>query len=96
MLAAEREGIGAEPPAIEVFVVTEAEKPLAILAELRRRGLSADVDYAGRSLKGQLTQAQRLGADTTVIVEGDQATIRRRGEHDTAVPVTALVDRLTQ
>ena len=96
VLAAEREGIGAEPPAIEVFVVTEAEKPLAILAELRRRGLSADVDYAGRSLKGQLTQAQRLGADTTVIVEGDQATIRRRGEHDTAVPVTALVDRLTQ
>src|SRR5204862_2948043 len=40
VLAAEREGIGAEPPAIEVFVVTEAEKPLAILAELRRRGLS--------------------------------------------------------
>ena len=35
---------------------------LAQLAELRRAGLRADTDYAGRSLKGQLTQAGRTGA----------------------------------
>jgi histidyl-tRNA synthetase len=35
---------------------------LPLLAELRRRGLRADMDYAGRSVKGQLTQAGRLGA----------------------------------
>ena len=32
------------------------------MAELRRAGRAADTDYAGRSLKGQLTQAGRLGA----------------------------------
>ena len=96
VLAAEREGIAAEPPTIDVFLATEGEKPLQLLAELRRRGLSAEVDYAGRSLKGQLTQAQRLGAHTTVVVEGDRATIRRRGESDVAVPAGELVDRLTQ
>jgi histidyl-tRNA synthetase len=96
VLAAEREGINAEPPTIDVFLATEGEKPLQLLAELRRRGLSADVDYAGRSMKGQLTQAQRLGARTTVVVEGDRATIRRRGDSDTTVPAGELVDRLTQ
>ena len=95
ILALEREGVTADPPEIDVFVVTEGEKPLELLAELRRGGLSADVDYAGRSLKGQLTQAQRLGARTTVVVEGDRATIRRRGESDTAVPVAELIARLT-
>jgi histidyl-tRNA synthetase len=96
VLAAEREGITAEPPAIDVFLATEGERPLQVLAELRRRGLAAETDYAGRSLKGQLTQAQRLGAPTTVVIEGDEATIRRRGESDATVPVSALVDRLTR
>ena len=54
------------------------------------------MDYAGRSLKGQLTQAQRLGAAAIVVVEGDQASIRRRGEPDVAVPVGELLDRLTE
>jgi histidyl-tRNA synthetase len=95
ILALEREGVTADPPEIDVFVVAQGEKPVELLAELRRRGLSADVDYAGRSLKGQLTQAQRLGARTTVVIEGDRATIRRRGESDTTVPVAELADRLT-
>ena len=33
-----------------------------ILEELRENGLAADMDYASRSTKGQLTQGQRLGA----------------------------------
>ena len=37
------------------------------MAELRARGIAADTDYAGRSLKGQLTQAGRTGAPTVVI-----------------------------
>ena len=32
------------------------------LRDLRERGIAADTDYAGRSLKGQLTQAGRSGA----------------------------------
>ena len=96
LLSLEREGVTAEAAPIDVFVVTEGEKPLDLLAELRRRGLSVDVDYAGRSLKGQLTHAQRLGARATVVVEGDRATIRRRGEPDATVPVGELVARLTR
>jgi histidyl-tRNA synthetase len=95
LLALEDAGVTVEQPPIDVFIVTEAPKDLAFLAELRRRGLSADADYAGRSLKGQLTQAQRLGARATVLLEGDRATIRRRGESDTTVPLAELADRLT-
>jgi histidyl-tRNA synthetase len=96
ILALEQEGISAEQPPIDVFLVTDGKKPSALLAELRRRGLSADIDYAGRSTKGQLTQAQRLGARATVVVEDDHATIRRRGESDVMVPLAELADRLTR
>jgi histidyl-tRNA synthetase len=96
ILALEQEGISAEQPPIDVFLVTEGDRPLELLAELRRRGLSADLDYAGRSTRGQLTQAQRLGARASVVLEGDRATIRRRGEKDVTVSVSELADRLTR
>jgi histidyl-tRNA synthetase len=79
---------GAEGPApeIDVFFALEdqAARPdvLAAMAELRRSGRAADTDYAGRSLKGQLTQAGRLGARATVIARGDGVTVRRGGEQD--------------
>jgi histidyl-tRNA synthetase len=79
---------GEEPasPEIEVFFAIEDESSrpevLAALGELRRSGRSADTDYAGRSLKGQLTQAGRLGARVTVIAHGNGATVRRAGEKD--------------
>ena len=41
------------------------------MTELRRAGVSCDADYAGRSRKGQLTQAKRLGARRVVTVEPD-------------------------
>jgi histidyl-tRNA synthetase len=52
---------------------------LAQVAELRRAGLSADTDYAGRSVKGQMTQAGRTGARLLVRVSGDEATLRAEG-----------------
>jgi histidyl-tRNA synthetase len=52
---------------------------LATLARLRAQGLASDTDYAGRSKKGQLTQAARLGARTTVVVDADGARIVRPG-----------------
>ena len=58
---------------------------LVALAALRSVGLRAETDYAGRSLKGQLTQAQRLRARTTVIVRADGVTVRRRGADDIVV-----------
>jgi len=44
--------------------------------ELRRVGLSAELDAAGRSLKGQMKHADRIGARKVAILEGDAATVR--------------------
>jgi histidyl-tRNA synthetase len=76
----------AEQVSIDVFFAFDAlerrKELLPLIAELRRRGRLVDTDYAKRSVKGQLTQAQRLGARTTVVVRADGFTIRRRGEQD--------------
>jgi hypothetical protein len=45
-------------------------------------------------LKGQLTQAGRLGAATTVVVRGDGASIRRAGEDDVEVALDDVPARL--
>ena len=86
VLSLQQQGVEAESPAIDVFFAVEDDgaRPdvLVALAELRRGGRAADIDYAGRSLKGQLTQAGRLGAGVTVIVRADGATLRRAGEQD--------------
>jgi histidyl-tRNA synthetase len=88
-----------EDPGVDVFFVCEesADRALVIplLAELRRRGLRADMDYAGRSSKGQLTQAGRLAAGWTVIVDGGQATVREQGRQDWTAPLDELVDRIS-
>jgi histidyl-tRNA synthetase len=47
----------------------------ALTLELRSRGLIANVEQAGRSLKGQLKHADRLGAQQVVIL-GDQIEIK--------------------
>jgi histidyl-tRNA synthetase len=67
---------------------------LPVLAELRRSGIAADLDYAGRSFKGQMTQAGRTGAATVVIVGADGATIRRGGRDEQTVPLADLVATL--
>lgn len=99
MLALELEGITFESPGIEVFVVVEEgaarERVLQSLAELRRAGVSADTDYAGRSFKGQMTQAGRSGASTVVIVRGEEAAIRRDGGDEQLVALDELVATLT-
>jgi histidyl-tRNA synthetase len=93
VLSLEQQGVEAEPPAIDVFFAVEDDgarpEVLAALADLRRRGTAADTDYAGRSLKGQLTQSGRLGAGATVIVRADGATVRRAGEKDEDFPSLA-------
>ena len=62
--------------AIDVFFVAEegADRGAiaAALAELRKHGISADMDYAGRSVKGQRTQASRLNARRVEVVAPGQ------------------------
>jgi histidyl-tRNA synthetase len=99
MLALELENITFESPGIEVFVVVEEgaarERVLQSIAELRRAGVSADTDYAGRSFKGQMTQAGRSGAKTVVIVRGEEAAIRRDSGEEQLVALDELVATLT-
>jgi histidyl-tRNA synthetase len=99
LLAIEREAEPAQAEPLDVFVVVEPEAPrervIELLAELRRRDVSADADYAGRSVKGQLTQAGRVNASATVVVRPDGATIRRRDGPDEEVGLDDLVARLT-
>ena len=93
VLSLQEQGVEAEQPDIDVFFAVEDEgarpEALAAMAELRRAGRAADTDYAGRSLKGQLTQAGRLGADVTVIARADGTTVRRAGEKDQEFPSLA-------
>ena len=53
------------------------------------------MDYAARSTKGQLTQAARLGAGWTVLVDGEQATVRQQGREDFSAPLDEVVDRIS-
>ena len=64
-------------------------------ARLRANDRSCETDYAGRSLKGQLTQAARLGARITVVLGTDGATIRAQGATDVKVPFEELEERLS-
>jgi histidyl-tRNA synthetase len=60
-----------EEQGIDVFFVVDGGDRTAViakLAELRAQGVKADADFAGRSVKGQHTQATRLGAREVVVV----------------------------
>jgi len=100
LIAMEEEGVAvADTPTIDVFFALEpgASRVLVSqwLAKLRGRDISCDTDYAGRSLKGQLTQAARLGATTTVVIGTKRATIRRAGAADEDIPHDDVLARLT-
>jgi histidyl-tRNA synthetase len=64
------------------------------MADLRRSGLACDTDYAGRSLKGQLTQATRAHARATVIVKANEAIVRRPERSDHAISLDDLAATL--
>ncbi len=90
LLALERDGVTAEPPGLDIFVAFEEpglrKAALPQIAAWRAAGRAVDTDYAGRSMKGQLTQAQRLGAETVVVARTDGTyEVRRRGEDDRVV-----------
>jgi histidyl-tRNA synthetase len=100
VIAIEEEGAAAvEEPGIDVFFALEAGAPRPAvqgwLAALRAAGMSCDTDYAGRSLKGQLTQARRLNARVTVLVTADGATLRSPGAADEAIGHAEVVGRLS-
>ena len=99
LLALENEGVTAEQQGVQVFFVVDEPglrgDALQVLLDLRRAGISADTDYAGRSFKGQMTQAARSGADTVVIVRAGGVTINREGRGEQPIVLAEVVATLT-
>ena len=100
LIAMEEEGIESpQEPGMDVFFAVEDGAPrnhvARWLAELRRAGVAAETDYAHRSLKGQLTQARRLGSTHTVVVGPEGATLRTPGAADEPLAHDDIVSRLT-
>jgi histidyl-tRNA synthetase len=98
LLAVENEGRSGEALPLDVFVVVDGGdrgEAQALLQTLRRTGVAADMDYAGRSVKGQLSQAARTAAPTVVILRADDAVVRRTGAPDEVVDRREVVATLT-
>jgi histidyl-tRNA synthetase len=102
ILALEEAGVEPNPTASDVFLLIEPEArdnrlPFVArqLRDLRASGVAADVDYAGRSRKGQLTQASRLGARLIVEIDADSATIQgdRVADADLVAEIVSRLER---
>lgn len=107
ILALEAEGAGFGAPArCEVFGValgeTAERRIFALVAELRRAGIAADLSYGGKKLKGAMKDAGRSGAAYAVIL-GDrdiaagsaQVKDLASGEQS-AVPLADLISTLQE
>ena len=75
----------------------QLRRAMALVAELRHAGLSAETDLAGRGLKGQLKHADRIGARQVVILEPDGGAQLRDMESGEQRPVDPgrLIDEMT-
>lgn len=80
-------------PGMDLFVVVPdpelTTKAVALVSELRRHGLAVEMDLAGRSVKGQFKQADRVGAAHTLILEpGGTASLKNMetGDQQTVDP----------
>ena len=90
-----------EPAERDAFVAIADEgqrrRAMALTTELRRAGLSAEVDLAGRGLKGQLKHADRIGARRVLILEADGSAQLRdmRSGEQRAVDTGNLTEEMT-
>lgn len=103
LLALEEEGIELDiEENLDLFVVTMGDQAdryaVKLLNHLRHNGIKADKDYLKRKIKGQMKQADRLGAKHTIVI-GDQELENNKinvknmttGESET-IQLDALVD----
>jgi histidyl-tRNA synthetase len=87
----------AEPLPTDVFVALDGGDPrhaFALVQRLRAAGLRAQMEQAGRSLKGQLKQAGRLGADAVAIVGPESIRIRAGGSEQEVAGVDAAFEAI--
>lgn len=77
------------PATVDLYVAFEGARSRAdafeTLTAAREAGLAAQMELAGRSLKGQLKQAERLGARFFAAVDGESVRLRdlRAGTEET-------------
>jgi histidyl-tRNA synthetase len=87
----------AEAPPIEVFVAIDGGDPrdaFRLVQRLRAAGVSAQMEQAGRSIKGQLKQAGRLGVDVVAIVGPDSIRVRAGGSEQEVPDVDAAFEAI--
>ncbi len=100
LLAQEAAGAAAPESRIDCFVIAvsadEKDAAMRLCWSIRDAGLSSDLPYADRGLKGQMKQANRIGARYVAIIGPEErsalaCTLRdlSSGEQET-VPLTAV------
>ena len=95
LLAAGAPPAPAEP--VDLYVAHEAARHEAFgtLLEARRAGLRAQMETTGRSLKGQLKHAERLGARFVAIVDAEGIQLKdARAATQHPVSAEQLIERL--
>ena len=74
------EGLPVAPPPVDLYVgfdsIEQRAAAFVIVDEARRARLNAQVELAGRSLKGQLKHADRIGARYVAIVGDDRTVLK--------------------
>ena len=93
LLAAE--GPPAPVPTVDLYVAYDGESARAAAFEVavaaRRAGLHAELELGGRSLKGQLRQADRAGARFVAIVGAAEAALRDMESGDQRVVAVGAI-----
>jgi histidyl-tRNA synthetase len=84
---------------VDVFVAVaeggSASDAFLLLLQLRGEGMRAGMEQAGRGMKGQLKQANRLGARATVIVgDGIEVKDMASGHQDRAESAGDVIDKV--
>jgi len=90
--------LAAEPKPTKVFIShSDSREALRLALALREQGVSAQLEQAGRSLKGQLKHADRIGAGWVVIIGEDGLQLRdmRTGEQRQIESVDEAVRAVT-
>jgi histidyl-tRNA synthetase len=92
-----------ERPTAVIAPLGDAARSYAVnlVGVLRAAGIAADMDYAGRSLKAQMRQADRLGANYAVIlgeneIAAGMASVKnlRDGGEQKSIPLDKLMEYL--
>lgn len=81
--------------AVDLYVTTSGVQAVALVTEARRAGLAAELELAGRSLKGAMKQASRLGARFVFLSDEGETMLKdtETGEQE-KVAADAVVARI--